>query len=101
MKKPNELANINKDDFLKTFAELYEHSIWVVENAFDEVKDDEKYNDINTFHGLLANIVLNASKELQDSLIKAHPMLAGKKVLYKRQLRKLPRKIVSYGLLND
>jgi OHCU decarboxylase len=81
MKKPNELAKLNKNDFLKTFAELYEHSIWVVENAFDEVKNEEKYNDINVFHSLLADIVLNASKELQDSLIKAHPMLAGKKAM--------------------
>lgn len=81
MKKPNELANTGKKDFITMFEELYEHSSWVVEKAFEEVKNDEKYNDINTFHMLLANLVLEASKELQDNLIKAHPMLAGKKAI--------------------
>lgn len=81
MKKPNKLANISKEEFISTFEELYEHSSWVVQNAFEEVKSDAKYDDINIFYDLLAGIVLSASKELQDNLIKAHPMLAGKKAM--------------------
>ena len=81
MNTPYNLANENKELFLLTFNELYEHSSWVIKNAFNTVKSDKKYDQLEEFHTLLSTIVLDAKKELQDSLIKAHPMLAGKKAM--------------------
>lgn len=79
--KPYDLANSDKQKFLDTFNELYEHSPWVIENSYEIIKSDEIYNDINEFHKLLCKCMLGASKELQDALILAHPMLAGKKAM--------------------
>jgi len=77
MKKPHSLANFSKEEFLNLFDGLYEHSPWVIEEAYITVKDNEKYDNINEFHALLSQIMLGANKELQLKLIKAHPMLAG------------------------
>jgi OHCU decarboxylase len=79
--KPFSLANSNKEKFIETFNELYEHSPWIIEKAFETVKSDRKYDDLKEFHNLLSQIVLEANKELQNLLIKAHPMLAGKKAM--------------------
>lgn len=76
---PHDLAKTNKIKYLETFNELYEHSPWVIEKSYEEVKADETYNNIEEFHKLLCKIMLKATNDLQDNLIKAHPMLAGKK----------------------
>jgi 2-oxo-4-hydroxy-4-carboxy-5-ureidoimidazoline decarboxylase len=81
MKNPHKLANFSYDEYMKSFYELYEHSPWVIENAYKIVKENSMYEDIGKFHELLSQIVLDASKNLQDSLIKAHPMLAGEKAM--------------------
>jgi len=78
MKYPHTLANESKTEFLKTFDELYEHSPWVIEKSFEFIKKDSKYDDLEEFHKILSNTVLNETQALQMSLIKAHPMLAGK-----------------------
>ena len=79
MKFPHSLAKESKVDFFQTFNELYEHSAWVIEKTYESIKDDSKYDNIEEFHNLLTKKVLEESKVLQMSLIKAHPMLAGKK----------------------
>lgn len=79
--RPYSLANSSRKKFIETFNELYEHSPWIVEKAFGIVKSDKKYDDLEEFHKILSQIVLEADKELQNSLIKAHPMLAGKKAM--------------------
>ena len=81
--KPYDLANSDKQNYFDTFYELYEHSPWVIEDTYELIKSDELYNDINEFHEVLCKCALEAKKELQDSLIKAHPMLAGKKAMAK------------------
>lgn len=78
MNYPHTLANQDKSVFLKTFDELYEHSPWVIEKAFESIKKDSKYDKLDEFHKILSTTVLNETDELQMSLIKAHPMLAGK-----------------------
>ncbi len=79
MDKPYTLANKNKNLFLKTFKDTYEHSPWVCERAYDETKNDDKYDDLDNFCILLANEVKASVQSLKDTLIKAHPMLALKK----------------------
>ena len=79
MKLPTELARQSSKEFLEVFQNLYEHSPWFVEQSLVYVAADDKYNNLEKFHQLLSEIMLQAKSELQDNLIVAHPMLAGKK----------------------
>tara|TARA_B100001175_G_scaffold107840_1_gene91674 strand:+ start:386 stop:907 length:522 start_codon:yes stop_codon:yes gene_type:complete len=81
MKLPQELAQDSSDNFLDIFKNLYEHSPWFVEQSLALVLADEKYNILENFHQLLTEIMLSADSEIQNNLITAHPMLAGKKAL--------------------
>ena len=79
MKLPSELARSSSKDFLEVFQNLYEHSPWFIEQSLDQVVADEKYNNLESFHQLLSEIMLNSDNDLQGNLIIAHPALAGKK----------------------
>ena len=81
MKLPTELARKSSEDFLETFQNIYEHSPFFVEQSLDRVLADEKYNNLESFHLLLSDIMLNSNIDVQDNLIIAHPILAGKKAL--------------------
>ena len=63
------------DDLVARFAEVYEHSPWVAEEAARQVDDDV---DRETLATLMAECVDNASRERRLELIRAHPDLAGK-----------------------
>ena len=79
MRLPSELARKSSSEFLEVFNNLYEHSPWFVEQSLDYVVVDDKYNNLEKFHQLLCEIMLQAESDLQDNLILSHPMLAGKK----------------------
>lgn len=78
MKPPHTLALESEARYGEVFGDLYEHSPWVIANAYARVKSDSRFDDIAEFHRLLAATMLDAPEALQDALIKAHPMLAGK-----------------------
>ena len=79
MKLPTDLAKNSSKEFIETFENVYEHSPWIVEHSLKPVLANHKYNNIELFHQLLCEIMLQANKDLQDKLILSHPMLAGKK----------------------
>ncbi len=79
MKLPSELAANSSEKYLDTFKNLYEHSPWFVEQSLKLVASDEKYNNLERFHEMLSEIMLSSSSDMQDNLITAHPLLAGKK----------------------
>ena len=79
MKLPTELARQSSKEFLEVYQNLYEHSPWFVEQSLDQVAADDKYNNLEKFHQLLCEIMLQADNDLQDNLILSHPMLAGEK----------------------
>ena len=79
MKLPTELARTSSADYLEVFQNLYEHSPWFVEKSLEQVVEDEKYNNLESFHQLLSEIMLYSDNKLQDNLIISHPTLAGKK----------------------
>jgi OHCU decarboxylase len=79
MKLPADLAKHSAKEFLQTFENIYEHSPWFVEQALSKVLSGKGHNSLEIFHQLLSEIMLQADQDLQDNLIKAHPMLAGKK----------------------
>lgn len=70
-------ATLSRAAFVEAFADIYEHSPWVAEQAFDQGLDDS-LNEIDNLHQRMAKILLAASHEAQLALINAHPDLAGK-----------------------
>ncbi|HEX5841438.1 MAG TPA: 2-oxo-4-hydroxy-4-carboxy-5-ureidoimidazoline decarboxylase [Pseudomonas sp.] len=70
-------SQLSREDFVNVFADIYEHSPWVAEKAFDLGQDDS-INDIDGLHQRMADILLSANHDAQLALINAHPDLAGK-----------------------
>ena len=76
---PNSLAIESKESFMQVFANLYEHSPWVAERAYLPTKLKREYNDLQNFHSLLSEVLLDSDTDLQQELILAHPMLKAKR----------------------
>ena len=70
-------SSLDRDAFVAAFADIYEHSPWVAEQAYDKGVD-ASIDDIETLHARMADILLSAPRETQLALINAHPDLAGK-----------------------
>lgn len=70
-------SDLSRDAFVSTFADIYEHSPWVAERAYD-LGVDASLDEIETLHQRMADILLSASHDQQLALINAHPDLAGK-----------------------
>ncbi|WP_277372403.1 2-oxo-4-hydroxy-4-carboxy-5-ureidoimidazoline decarboxylase [Pseudomonas sp. AA-38] len=70
-------SSLSRDAFVEAFADIYEHSPWVAEQAYDQGLD-ASLDEVETLHQRMAAILLDASRDAQLALIKAHPDLAGK-----------------------
>lgn len=70
-------SSLSREDFVKAFAEIYEHSPWVAEKAYD-LGSDSVIDDIEVLHARMSDILLSADHARQLALINAHPDLAGK-----------------------
>ncbi|MBD2836792.1 2-oxo-4-hydroxy-4-carboxy-5-ureidoimidazoline decarboxylase [Pseudomonas sp. JM0905a] len=70
-------STLSREAFVEAFADIYEHSPWVAEKAFDLGQDD-RIDEIDGLHQRMADLLLSASHEAQLALINAHPDLAGK-----------------------
>ena len=70
-------STLSREAFVAAFADIYEHSPWVAEKAYDLGLDDS-VDDIDSLQQRMADILLSASHEAQLALINAHPDLAGK-----------------------
>ncbi|NKQ11924.1 2-oxo-4-hydroxy-4-carboxy-5-ureidoimidazoline decarboxylase [Pseudomonas sp. SST3] len=70
-------SSLDREAFVATFADIYEHSPWVAEQAYD-MGVDESIDTIEVLHQRMADILLSAPRETQLALINAHPDLAGK-----------------------
>ena len=70
-------SRLSREDFVSAFADIYEHSPWVAEKAYD-LGQDASLDEIDSLHQRMADILLSASHEAQLALINAHPDLAGK-----------------------
>ena len=66
---------LENTEFVNRFAAIYEHSVWVAEEAASVTTD---IDDIEKLADLMADCVDNASTTRQLELIRAHPDLAGK-----------------------
>ncbi|RRV05621.1 2-oxo-4-hydroxy-4-carboxy-5-ureidoimidazoline decarboxylase [Pseudomonas sp. v388] len=70
-------SSLTRVAFIETFADIYEHSPWVAEQAYDMAPLAE-LDDIEKLHERMSRVLLNATPEQQLALINAHPDLAGK-----------------------
>ncbi|QLC72142.1 2-oxo-4-hydroxy-4-carboxy-5-ureidoimidazoline decarboxylase [Pseudomonas sp. LPB0260] len=70
-------SRLDRADFVNAFADIYEHSPWVAEQAY-ELGLDPSVDEIEGLHRRMAELLLGASREAQLALINAHPDLAGK-----------------------
>ena len=70
-------SSMSREGFVSTFADVYEHSAWLAEAAYDRGLD-KKYDQIGAMHQLMADILLSSNHQAQLDLINAHPDLAGK-----------------------
>lgn len=68
---------LSREGFVEIFGDIYEHSAWVAEQAFDSGLGAE-YDEIEALHALMSNQLMAADRERQLALINAHPDLAGK-----------------------
>src|SRR5690554_1941399 len=65
---------LSREDFIAAFADIYEHSPWMAEQAYGEGVD-ETLNDIESLHARMSQVFLNADYDTQLALINAHPDL--------------------------
>ncbi|CAM3474262.1 OHCU decarboxylase [Pseudomonas floridensis] len=70
-------STLSRDAFIATFADIYEHSPWVAQQAYD-LGAHEALDQIERLHARMSDVLLNASHAQQLALINAHPDLAGK-----------------------
>ena len=70
-------SRLSREAFVSAFADIYEHSPWVAEQAY-ELGLDSGVDDIDGLHQRMADLLLSASRAAQLALINAHPDLAGK-----------------------
>ncbi|WP_137885327.1 2-oxo-4-hydroxy-4-carboxy-5-ureidoimidazoline decarboxylase [Pseudomonas sp. 2FE] len=70
-------SQLTREAFVAAFADIYEHSPWVAEKAFD-LGLDASVDAIDNLHQRMADVLLSADKAAQLALINAHPDLAGK-----------------------
>ena len=70
-------STMSREAFVEAFADIYEHSPWVAEKAFD-LGQDSSIDQIETLHQRMSDILLSADHARQLALINAHPDLAGK-----------------------
>jgi OHCU decarboxylase len=70
-------STLSRDAFIEAFADIYEHSPWVAEQAYD-LDQGADLDEIETLHARMSDILLSADHAAQLALINAHPDLAGK-----------------------
>ncbi|MBW0238137.1 MULTISPECIES: 2-oxo-4-hydroxy-4-carboxy-5-ureidoimidazoline decarboxylase [Pseudomonas] len=70
-------STLSREAFVETFADIYEHSPWVAEKAWD-LGLDASVDQIERLHQRMSDILLSADHASQLALINAHPDLAGK-----------------------
>ncbi len=71
------LSALSRNGFVAKFSEVYEHSPWVAERAWDAGLNVQ-HETLDELAASLARIVDEAGDEAQLTLIKAHPDLAGR-----------------------
>lgn len=73
----NKPTDLGKDEFVRIFGGVYEHSPWVAEQVWDAGISPD-FDEIEVLASVMAAAVARADHQRQLNLINAHPDLAGK-----------------------
>jgi OHCU decarboxylase len=76
-------SRLTKDDFVKAFGGVFEHSPWIAERAY-ELELGPAHDTAGGLHNALARIFRSASEVERLGVLIAHPDLAGKLAAAKR-----------------
>ena len=68
------LNGLGRDEFRRVLGGVFEHSPWVPERAFAR----RPFASVGDLHAAMTQVVRQASREEQLTLIRAHPDLAGR-----------------------
>lgn len=69
-----ELNTTTQEEFTQILADVYEHSSWIPNKAWQSCP----FSTIDDLHQTMLNIVENSSNEEKLTLLRCHPQLAGK-----------------------
>lgn len=89
-----EVNALDRDEFVSRFGSLYESSPWVAEEAWRE----RPFAGLTELHEAFVRAVLEAPREQQLSLIRAHPDLAGRAAIAGELTAESAREQASAGL---
>ena len=70
-------SRLSRAGFISAFGDIYEHSPWIAEQAFERLPVDRR-DDIEAVHACMSQVVADADRARLMALINAHPDLAGK-----------------------
>jgi OHCU decarboxylase len=90
-------SQMEKDEFVKAFGGIFEHSPWVAEQAFD-LELGAAHDSAIGLHNALSRIFRTASEDDRLQVLKAHPDLAGKLAAAKRLTPESTQEQASAGL---
>ncbi|MEE9320296.1 MAG: 2-oxo-4-hydroxy-4-carboxy-5-ureidoimidazoline decarboxylase [Granulosicoccus sp.] len=77
MRLSQSIVGLDREQFVKRFGGIYEHSPWIAERVWERGLD-EQHNDVGVLSEALVDVLADSSVDEQLSLIQAHPDLVGK-----------------------
>ncbi len=90
-------SRMDRDDFVKTFGGIFEHSPWIAERAY-EFELGPAHDSAGGVHNALARAFRSASETERLGVLNAHPDLAGKLAAAKRLTAESTAEQASAGL---
>lgn len=72
-----ELAQLDREQFIRRFGMVFEHSPWVAEGAWEA----GPFESLEALHEAMVQVCRDAPRERQLAMIRAHPDLAGRLAL--------------------
>lgn len=88
---------MTRDEFVKKFGGVFEHSAWIAERAFDQGQAPADYT-AQSIHQALTQVFREASDAERLGVLRAHPDLAGKLAAAKRLTAASTSEQASVGL---
>ena len=70
----NKINKLSKSEFIKVFANIFENSIWIAEELYNQ----KPFDNFEELSSKMLNIFETATKEKQLKILNAHPDLANK-----------------------
>jgi len=92
--RPSRMA---REEFVRTFGGIFEHSPWIAERAFD-LELGPAHDSAGGLHNALARVFRSASASERLGVLNAHPDLAGKLAQAKRLTAESTSEQASAGL---